>query len=302
MSVEHYLSTHSPTVCDVFRAAACDTWERIGFSRSTKGMKCHETALTQNLVYEMRLLKDKYRHLEYDLYESTNEKANGNDLLFRILHNNGKIYTYAIQAKIIYHTITTKKKVKLNNGWYIQLKHMVSKGKAHAEPQVDKLLRFASKNGYMPMYLLYNYVDKDYLGTINRSYGCTVVGAQFIKDNFTDTIDGDLRNDVKFTQLHTAFAFPWEELVCSLPYQSKSNFLDKVGLPEDYDLNELSLKVFNPGKAWVQLVHSENLNELVDPKKRPTKQNSDETRERYNNDFNPKYLFTIGLQNRVERK
>ncbi|MES2063560.1 MAG: DUF6615 family protein [Bacteroidota bacterium] len=300
MGVEHYLPNHRPTVCDVFKAAAQDTWARVGFSRSTKGMKCHETALTQNLVYEMRLLKDKHNHLEYDLFESTNEKANGNDLLFRILHDNGTVYTYAIQAKIIYHTITTKKKLKLNDGWYIQLKHTVSKGKPHAEPQVDKLLRFSADKGYIPMYLLYNYVDKDYSGTINPSHGCTVAGAQFIKDNYTDPIDKDLRNDVKFTDLHTAFAFPWEDLVCTLPFYEKTGFLDKVGLPHDYTLKESDISELIPGKAWTNLTQTSKVQERLSPRGRVRGKNTELEGGGYDDDFNPKYLITLRQGRREE--
>lgn len=297
MGLEHYLSTQTPTVCDVFKAAALDTWERIGFSRSTNGMKCHETAITQNLVYEMRLLKDKFGHLEYDLFESTNEKAKGNDLLFRILHTDRKAYTYAIQAKIIYHTLTTNKKSKLNNGWYVQLKHMVSKEKPLAEPQVDKLLRFSTKEGYIPMYLLYNFVDKSYRGTINKSHGCTVVGAQFVKNNYTDASDGDLRNDVKFTDLHPEFAFPWEDLVCTLPLYSKARFLDKVGLPNDYDLNELDISEFIPGKAWANIKQASDIQERISPKGRARERNVEQVKESYDEDFNPKYLITVRLGN-----
>lgn len=301
MGIEHYLPKHRPTVCDVFKAAAQDTWARVGFSRSTKGMKCHETALTQNLVYEMRLLKDKHSHLEYDLFESTNEKANGNDLLFRILHDNGMVYTYAMQAKIIYHTITTKKKLKLNDGWYIQLKHTVSKGKPHAEPQVDKLLRFSADKGFIPMYLLYNYVDKDYSGTINPSQGCTVVSAKFIKDKYTDPIDGDLRNDVKFTDLHTAFAFPWEDLVCILPFYRKTEFFDKVGLPDDYKLKESDISELIPRKAWTSLTSTSGIQERISSKDQLRRRNMEQVDGSYDDDFNPKYLFTLRHVRREEQ-
>src|SRR6202012_5919295 len=102
MSIELYLPRdREPNICDLFHAAAVDTWERIKFSRTTPGLKIHETTITQNLIYEMRLLKSLYPYWGLTLFESTNEKANGDDLELCVLHPDRIIYTYAIQAKII---------------------------------------------------------------------------------------------------------------------------------------------------------------------------------------------------------
>jgi len=299
MAIEHFLPAISrPSICDVFKAASIDTWKRIGFSRSTKNMKCHETALTQNLVYEMRLAKDKFSHLDYQLYESKDEKANGSDMLFRMLHHDGKVYTYAIQAKIIYHTITTRKKIKLNDGWYTQLKHMVSK--KTPTPQVDKLLDFAKANGFIPMYLLYNYVDKVSDPKIDESYGCTLASAQYLKDNYQDPVDHDLRHTVKFTDLHPAHAFPWEQIVCKLPSLSKESLLGSVGLPPVYPLKEGGRDAMTIDPDWDLMTKFIITEEILESERIKTQEKivpyavEDE-----HSAFNPKYIFDIGLDIQV---
>jgi len=52
------LASSGSDECDVFMAAALDTWYRIRFSRTKPGFKIHETTLTQNLIYELNLFSD----------------------------------------------------------------------------------------------------------------------------------------------------------------------------------------------------------------------------------------------------
>src|SRR5437879_9497855 len=105
MSLVYYLDPlNPPDECDVFKAAAKDSWVRIRFSRIKPRLKIHETTITQNLVYEMRLLKSVYPHLGFTLFESTMEDTHGDDLELCIEQNDGRVLTYALQAKIIYHT------------------------------------------------------------------------------------------------------------------------------------------------------------------------------------------------------
>jgi len=82
MSIEHYLpSRENPSICDVFKATSIDTWERIKFSRTTPGLKISETTITQNIVYELRLVKRRYLHVGYTLAESKHEDVNGRGML-----------------------------------------------------------------------------------------------------------------------------------------------------------------------------------------------------------------------------
>ena len=156
MSIELHLEQfwHPPQslLCSLFQAAAYDTWERVAFSRSTPGLKIHETTITQNLVYEMNLIKMRMRILELNLFESRNEATNGHDLEIKIQQRDGWV-TYWIQSKILYHSIRKKKVVQLGDGRYPQLPHRVGR-----RLQVDILLRRAREEKAVPLYLLYNFV------------------------------------------------------------------------------------------------------------------------------------------------
>lgn len=252
MSLNHYLSNQdSPTICDVFKAGAKDTWARIQFSRTTPRLKIHETSISQNLVYEMRLLKERHPSIDYTLYESTDEKANGDDLELCVRQLDERTVTYAIQSKIIYHR-RLKAGIKLTDGYYKQLKHLVGKV-PHKKRQIDLLLDYASANGFIPLYLLYNYVLKDFgLGVEKEHYGCTAINAQYLKDNYTG-IDGNLKDNVKFSDLHMSPAFPWHELVCNLMTLSDLDLRTKLGLAKDYRLSTTDIANDEIQLKWVEL-------------------------------------------------
>lgn len=256
MSLDYYLDLKSvlpnPTACDVFEAGAYDTWWRIQFSRSTPRMKIHETTITQNLVYEMQLLKKRYKIKGITLYESTDEKANGDDLELRILHKNGKVYTYALQAKIIYHTFN-KKAHLLQSGTYTQLKHYVGKGSSRKN-QIDLLLKYAKKpsHGYIPLYLLYNYISRRFgtKGYKRECFGCTAVSAYYLKANHS-IADDNLASNVKFRDLHPNPAIPWQALVCDLVTLDEAGLKQKFNLPDDYNIIGIDRKDLTTEPNWI---------------------------------------------------
>lgn len=299
MSLEYYLKLKGisrPNLCDVFNAVAEDTWERIKFSRSNVGMKVHETALTQNLIYEMRLLKNDYKTLPYVIYESRHEKANGNDLLLRVQHKSGKVYTYAIQSKIIYHD---KPKFQLRDGYYQQLKHMVGKDILTQEPQVNKLLRYSKNRGFVPLYMFYNYVSYSYKGLVDPRHGCIISNSFRIKDNFTDALDGDLRNNVFFSDLHIKYAFPWEDLVCSLTKLTTDELLAELGLPSNYPIREGDYDDLNMDENYVDTLLDDKELKFINPKAITAKGVSGDL-DLASPDFNPK--FAIMAQSQGEKE
>lgn len=250
MSLEHYLSNpKNPTLCDLFKAGAKDTWARIYFSRKTPRLKIHETSISQNLVYEMNLIKSRFPALDFELFESTDEKANGDDLVLSVVHDDGNVHTYAIQSKIIYHK-RSKGIADLRDGHYKQLKHWVGKGKTRKK-QVDLLLDYARTNGYTPLYLLYNYVGRKFDPHIDSSlYGCSIISAQYLKDKYT-TSDGNLGDKVKFSDLHIEKAIPWHELICTFPKLSKNDIKKKLLLKDDEDTpKQLSTKQLPSFENW----------------------------------------------------
>lgn len=226
LSLEHYLPSLPPTVCDVFKAAAIDTWHRIQFSRSTPRMKILETTVTQNIVYEMRLLKDRYPALDYKLFESTDERANGDDLELSVVQFDNKEITYAIQSKIIYHR-RGKYGVKLHEGYYSRLNHLVGKPPLQ-QKQVKLLLDYADANNFVPLYMFYNYVMGSRLAPA-EIYGCSIISAEYLKKNHT-AAHGNLDEKTKFSQLHPSAAFPWHELVCSFINLTKDEILKKLSI------------------------------------------------------------------------
>jgi len=311
MSLEYYLDQKSalpePTVCDVFEAGAYDTWWRIQFSRSTPRMKIHETTVTQNLIYEMQLLKKRYKIKGFTLYESTDEKANGDDLELRVLHRNGKVYTYALQAKIIYHTFS-KKAHLLQSGTYTQFKHYVGKGHSRKN-QIDLLLKYAKKpaHGYIPLYLLYNYISRRFgtKGYARECFGCSAVSAYYLKANYAIT-DGNLAANVKFKDLHPNPAIPWQALVCELAALDESGLKEKFNLPDNYNIIGIERKQLARDPDWRLIGAEKAIQEVPGKLTKAFLETLDETnnRNRGNNgqpDFRPKFRIEV-LGNDLENK
>jgi hypothetical protein len=228
MSIELYLSQPFD-LCDLFQAAARDTWARIRFSRTIPRLKIHETTITQNLVYELSLLKQRFPGLPFTLYESNDEAAQGDDLELCVLHQNGRIYTYAIQAKILYHNL---RRAGLADGTYPRMRHDVG-----GQPQIRLLQNHAGIHGYIPLYLLYNYIQRPVVPDI---FGCTVTSAWLLQALFTDS-SGQLWGNIRFSELHSPpYAFPWQVLVCEYPYLCEDDLRRLTSLPEGHALRSKS--------------------------------------------------------------
>jgi hypothetical protein len=145
------------------------------------------------------------------------------------------MYTYAIQSKIIYHR-RSKGWANLKDGYYKKLKHWVGKTTLR-QKQVDLLLAYANGKGHIPLYMLYNYVDQNFGAGVDMAlYGCTVVGARYLKDKHTAS-DGNLDDKIRFSDLHAGKAFPWHELVCMLPTLSKEEMNRKLFIDEESHLD-----------------------------------------------------------------
>lgn len=252
MSLDHYLpDLTNPTVCDLFKSAARDTWARIYFSRKTPRLKIHETSISQNLVYEMNLIKSRFPALKFDIFESFNEQANGDDLELTVRQADGFYFTYAIQSKIIYHR-RLKGVINLKDGHYQQFKHTVGKGAAKKN-QVDLLLKYAGDNDFIPLYMLYNYASRDLgPGFDPELFGCTVIGAKYLK-RYHSGADGNLFSNVKFSDLHTDRAFPWHELVCILPFLSRRNMERRLRFDRQSPLLLAPAKALIVSSQWKPL-------------------------------------------------
>jgi len=221
-------------ICRLFQSASRDTWERIAFSRTRVRMKIHETSITQNLVYEMNMIKWELDIGGFSIFESTNEAAHGDDLEICVVHRDGLVYKFAIQAKILYHSIRRDGLINLEDGKYERFGHITG-----GRNQVDLLLSYAQLNGCIPLYLLYNYVagtamNGDYCGVSfdNTQFGCSLVSALHLKLNHSNAT-GNLKSNVKFSDLHMHWAIPWFLISCCFPNYQIADTLNALHLPND---------------------------------------------------------------------
>lgn len=181
------------SICEELKRLSIDTWKRIGFVRTRKGLKIYETTITQNLLFELK----KFSELcptNVQIYEATNEKVNGNDI--EIFLQVGSHYIYLpTQAKILY-----------KNSKYTAMDH---------GNQINDLILYSKRVGGFPLYLLYNY-DND------RSlieYGCSLIPANYLLKNFA--FARTIKSGVKrwtipsFKDLHPTIALPWHNFFCT---------------------------------------------------------------------------------------
>lgn len=171
-----------------------DTWDRINFTRiNSLPLKIYETTITQNLLFELAKFSENCEFKQVKAYEAKNEKVNGNDIEFFIQQPNGQYKFLPMQAKILYHPSNKYEKIPYKK-------------------QNQNLINYANVNTYnikgTPLYLLYNYYPLD---PSFRDFGCSIVGAKYIQNNFS-------KNTPTFDDLHISnnVASPWYTLICNV--------------------------------------------------------------------------------------
>jgi hypothetical protein len=149
----------------LYKTIATDVWDRMKFALETNS-KISETTLTENLLF----IINKYRIRSGDnsvrIYESKDEKTNGNDLEIYLEIAKNKYILLAVQAKKLY---TKEQKYKAINH------------KIDADFQIDLLLHYANSKKGLALYLLYNYAP-DCTHANKEHFGCTLIEALYIKD------------------------------------------------------------------------------------------------------------------------
>lgn len=196
----------NPGLCELFKFLAIETWKRLEFTYIKPYIRVYETTLTQNIGFTINAYKEQFPSLSIELWEAEDEKSNGNDLelILKFDNNNFDFYA-AIQAKKIDR-----------HGKYYAMEH---------GDQIISLIDYAERlNGY-PLYLLYNYIEPFPRRITDQQelYGCSIVDAYHLKDNYYNTAirrkrDGSIENKWEiphFNDLHPENAFPWHELVCN---------------------------------------------------------------------------------------
>ena len=193
---------------------AADTWERLKLSRGLKTRLGEET-LTDLLVLDfVRLMGCRAR-----LFQSTKlqESKRGTDLEIRIHAGGNRAIAFVLQAK------------KLNRDErYVGFKAKVNSTNSL---QLKILEEYAESVRAVPLYLLYNYVCRDELGSYwncrgrpdeeVEQLGCTVVPSRIIRRS------GCKRGRSNFDWIHKSkLALPWRCLFncphqCALRYDSE---------------------------------------------------------------------------------
>lgn len=249
-----------PTECNWFQYFAQETWDRIGYARTHKGLRIWETTITQNLIFEFHVSKSLYASspmLPYswgiDILEAVNERTNGNDIELFVDTADGVLF-FAIQAKIINHRGFLR--AGMVNGNYPNMNHVVG-----GQNQIELLCDYASDKGGIPIYLLYNFVKNHFSRKVfcNTSfeieqYGCSIASANKIKTNY---FNGRVWTAPTFNDLHPNNALPWFVIPCCFASKTKEQILEMLGeeiVSSDnitsYNLNEIrsdnNWKVFSP--------------------------------------------------------
>jgi hypothetical protein len=194
-----------PTLCNWSKLFCASVWERIGFCRTAANMNVYETSITQELLFQFWQLA-RNSELPIELYQSKDEKANGNDLEIGI----GTKYGYFLvpcQAKIV---------SKKSN--YAAFLH-----KVNSVYQLDILLTYGKRVKGLPLYLMYNFNDISYQNQTIESFhsldirelGCSLHPAALLKTDYSNALTGKL-SIPNFYDLHRKTAIPFSRLFCTV--------------------------------------------------------------------------------------
>lgn len=204
-------------------------WHRIRFVRTHPGFKILETTLTQELVIRLYMASQDHKW-RIDMMETTvkDESANGNDLEIIIETKCGFI-KMPCQAKLLYAAEN-----------YPKIKHTVGDYE-----QIDLLMDYAQREEGIPIYLLYNCsFDDAQLKRIRsrrkpETYGCSIVEAQYLFDNFYDKKRTPKWQIPKFRDLHPTPAMPFNQILDYASYSCSESILLKQSNIKFYKEDEI---------------------------------------------------------------
>lgn len=195
------------------------TWNKIGFVRNRKRLKINETTITQNLVFDLWQLAAVSK-LPVEMYESKNEKANGNDLEIAVETSKGFLL-FPCQAKIIQ-----------KNNRYNTIHH---KNKSSSIYQMDMLLNYANQHNGIPIYLFYNYYSnykrcyqiENEIGFPLDYFGCSVISANYLKETFSAEKENQIAKPAipSFEDLHPYIASPFHDFIKDVQDMDSNSFL-----------------------------------------------------------------------------
>jgi hypothetical protein len=194
-----------PTLCSWSKLFSAYVWERIGFCKLVAKMNVFETSITQELLYQFWQLAHNSK-LPIQLYQSKDEKANGNDI------------EIAIQTKQGYFLVPCQAKIVGKNSRYVAFRHQVN-----GAYQLDTLLTYGRKVRGLPLYLMYNFHNIPYqnqaiesLHSLDiRELGCSLHPAVLLKTDYSISLTGKL-SIPNFYDLHRKMTIPFSRLFCTV--------------------------------------------------------------------------------------
>jgi hypothetical protein len=262
------------------KSYASYTWSRIAFTWQNNRGKLFETTLTQDLIFWLYQM-GHYTDLPFELWESQDETANGNDLELAVQTPNGYLL-FPCQAK----KITPLHK-------YPKLNHSVN-----GVQQIYSLLKYSHNNNGMGIYLFYNccqdrnHTSKHWHGDFDKisSYGCSVVPADFLNDTYLTDIRWKIPT---FQELHPKAGVPFHQFIEELI--TNSAFSNKLW---DYYYKDASMSYF----SYEDLYNPEKWNNLTPPPRIsgiPAEKTLAGTKITQAIEFKPKFRIVINLKKRL---
>lgn len=271
-----------------------ETWMRIEFAYSRKGLKVYETTITQNLLFNIRLLAEEKR-LPIQIFEAVSEKTNGNDIELVFEIDNSQYIKIPCQAKILQ-----------KNNKYSAINHKVGNNKY----QIDLLIEYAEKVKGFPLYLFYNYFpEHQFLKKIESKirdkdpsfnfefYGCSLASAYQIKQRFyqKDKTGSFSWKTPNFKDIHPKITQPF--YILGQLFQSKEKFLKLF--TKDYESLARSIKLYSKEELieddyWTDLFPPPSIGKLP-PWLTPPENllDSQVNNDEKNISFNPKFRIII---------
>lgn len=275
--LKQFLTTRS--LCDWSRFFSVSVWEKIDFCRSTAKFNIYETTITQDLIYQFWQLA-QHKSIPIYLYQSRNEKANGNDI--EIYRQTSKGYMlFACQAKIV--------NIK---GGYPAIPHQVN-----GTYQIDLLLKYAQRMAGIPLYLLYNHHLDPLENSIVESkhkipiheLGCSLFPAEILKTKYWNTSKKKLSTP-KFVDLHEKEILLLSALFCPLV---------NISLFESFELQPRRLRFYEEGelfdqRSWVDMSPIGKIGRIDIPAERFKPETTKEAAPT----FNPRFRILLPIERR----
>jgi hypothetical protein len=281
------MDTGRLSLCNWLRSYSAHTWLRLAFAyHHHRRLRLHETTITQMLVFDFWCAA-RGTKLPIEIYESRDEKSNGNDL--EIVLETAKGYLLMpCQAK----AIQTGNK-------YSSIPHEV-----RGKQQIDLLLNYAKKIKGYPVYMFYNYCSDN---TVNRiiqgisgvdidEYGCSMISADYLKQHYYVSTDKERKHGWEiptFKDLHINEGVPFHNFICSTDSMLES-ILRSQYTHQGEALTFYSKEDITEAKAWKNLTPPPSLSGIeIDTSMQNIMDRN------ISSEFNPKFRIVLSFKKRT---